>query len=63
MAEPIEEGAKQLGASADSGIRPRKRPYFAPTLIRWGAVEDLTAAAGTVGNDDGSGTIKTGAGT
>jgi hypothetical protein len=47
-------------ASAEEQARSRK-PYAAPTLIRWGTVEDLTGA-GTGGAVEGLGTGSGGGG-
>jgi hypothetical protein len=36
----------------DGGVGPGvKKVYSAPTLMRWGAVEDLTRAVGNLGAD------------
>ncbi len=44
----VADAAARAGAtSADSA--PRRRPYVAPTLTRYGRVEDLTRSGGTTG--------------
>jgi hypothetical protein len=62
VTKPIEaglSGAVDGGPGADAGRRVKKA-YSAPTLVRWGAVEDLTrggpgikAEGGTTGSGGG----------
>ena len=45
--------ASDVEAASDVPINPRKRPYTAPTLIRWGRLRDITQAVGWRGAGDG----------
>ena len=40
-------------ADRDTGTRPPRRPYTAPTLVEYGSVAKLTQGNGTVRSGDG----------
>jgi hypothetical protein len=39
-------------AGLPSDPSPAKKPYTAPTLVRWGTLRDLTLAVGNTGGGD-----------
>jgi hypothetical protein len=63
VTDPIEAGPSEAvdrGVAADA-VRGLKKAYSAPTLVRWGAVEDLTRS-GVGGAAEGGDTASGGGG-
>ena len=40
-------------AISDAPANPKKKPYTAPTLVRWGTLQDITQTTGWRGAGDG----------
>ena len=58
IAISLQRGAQPMDSKPtnDAGLpsdpSPAKKPYAAPTLVRWGTLRDLTLAVGNTGGGD-----------